>query len=640
MQLKTSLFNPVLFRKNLTRFWPIWTIYGLLWFLMIPAELLSRFQSYYQDQGLTTEETRRHISAFILRSAAQNGIILAFGFGCIAALAVFSYLYQHRSAVAMHSFPLRRECLFFTSYLSGLAFLIFPLAVVFLSAAAVELAFGALNVSTLLVWFTAQVGYVLFFYSFAVFCAMFTGNLFALPIFYGILSVLVPGLHLLLDNAFSQFIYGYESSASRMQGLSVLCSPPLALLTNVDVVERELEDGAVLVYMSGWNLIILYAVVGLILAGAALAVYRRRQVETAGDVVSVALVRPVFKYGVAVCAALLGSTMLFDAFFDSNSPYSAGIMLVLMLLCGGVGYFVAQMLLEKSFRVFGRHWPGFAVLSAVLAALVCAAYFDPLQVVAPIPAARQVESVSILNVNTYPDSARNRIDIEDPALIAGILDLHHTVVAQRTETQEKLRTAGRSSSYLTETSGLPHVEDEESYYFRLQYKLANGGVLTRGYTILVSQAELANPDSPAARLEKILNDCDRSGDFMEGYTVEQVFQAEVNLKNETTGEWEDVTLDQAEARILCQAALDDWKEGILGRVWLICSQDYQESTYAHNIGFSVSWRDERGESHTTSLWVTPLTTSERTIAALEELGVLNKDRPLLTVWERRLAGQE
>ena len=55
---KHGWFNPTLFWKNVTRFWPIWTIYGLLWFLMIPAELLSRFQSYYQDQGLTTEETK------------------------------------------------------------------------------------------------------------------------------------------------------------------------------------------------------------------------------------------------------------------------------------------------------------------------------------------------------------------------------------------------------------------------------------------------------------------------------------------------------------------------------------------------------------------------------------------------------
>ena len=39
-----------------------------------------------------------------------------------------------------------------------------------------------MNVSGLLVWFTAQLGYVFWFY-FAVFCAMFTGNAFAMPIF-------------------------------------------------------------------------------------------------------------------------------------------------------------------------------------------------------------------------------------------------------------------------------------------------------------------------------------------------------------------------------------------------------------------------------------------------------------------------
>ena len=39
-------------------------------------------------------------------------------------------------------------------------------------------------------WLAMQVLLTLFFYSFAVFCAMFTGHILALPAFYGILSVL------------------------------------------------------------------------------------------------------------------------------------------------------------------------------------------------------------------------------------------------------------------------------------------------------------------------------------------------------------------------------------------------------------------------------------------------------------------
>ena len=36
MQSKTSYFNATLFRKNLTRFWPLWTVYAVLWLIAGP----------------------------------------------------------------------------------------------------------------------------------------------------------------------------------------------------------------------------------------------------------------------------------------------------------------------------------------------------------------------------------------------------------------------------------------------------------------------------------------------------------------------------------------------------------------------------------------------------------------------------
>lgn len=39
--------------------------------------------------------------------------------------------------------------------------------------------------------------------------------------------------------------------------------------------------------------------------------YRRRHLESAGDVVSVRWVRPVFKYGVAFCTAVTLSTVFY-----------------------------------------------------------------------------------------------------------------------------------------------------------------------------------------------------------------------------------------------------------------------------------------------------------------------------------------
>lgn len=635
MQSKTSLFNPTLFRKNLTRFWPIWAVYGVIWVLALPGDLLSEYLNGYMQP----EFAQGNVDSLVMDVASTVGIALAFGFGCIAALAVFSYLYQHRSAVAMHTFPLRRECLFVTNYLSGLAFFVLPLAVVFVLTLGVEGIIGAVNVSGLLVWFTAQVGYVLFFYSFAVFCAMFTGNAFAMPCFYGILSVLAPAMALMADSSFRKFIYGYSSSG-RMNDIATILSPILNLYEQVHQVDRVLDDGTVLYYMSGWGWIILYALAGVALAVTALLVYRRRQVESAGDVVSVALVRPLFQYGVAVCSALTFGTLLFDALFDSTSPYSAGIMLVLLVLCGGVGYFVAQMLLDKSFRGFARRWKGFLGLSLALVAAVGIVYFDPFQLVYTIPPADQVASVSLTSAYTFPDGRDSYWDIQDPEIIRQVLDLQKTVIDQRNETQRKIRQYEREGEpeqnrYELGNGDWTYVNNTSGYYFRIEYSLTSGRETERTYTIYVSSEELADPDSPAAKLTALLNACARLEDPFGESTETQVVRAEVMIQDQTR-DWETVTLDQDEARTLYRAVRSDWEDGTLGQCWLIQNQEYLENNYTPTIEFSVTYKDEKGNSQLSTYSITPQVGAQATVNALQELGVVDEDHPLLTGLERRI----
>lgn len=93
-------------------------------------------------------------------------------------------------------------------------------------------------------------------------------------------------------------------------------------------------------------------------------IYRRRQVESAGDVVSVSWVRPIFKYGVALCSGLvigLG-TYLIVGFYGALALWAS------MLLWTVIGYFVAEMLLKKTFRVL-HAWKG--AVAAALVVVIC-----------------------------------------------------------------------------------------------------------------------------------------------------------------------------------------------------------------------------------------------------------------------------
>lgn len=44
MRSKTSFFNPTLFGKNVTRFWPLWVLYTVIWVIVLPLPALNELR--------------------------------------------------------------------------------------------------------------------------------------------------------------------------------------------------------------------------------------------------------------------------------------------------------------------------------------------------------------------------------------------------------------------------------------------------------------------------------------------------------------------------------------------------------------------------------------------------------------------
>lgn len=199
MQSKTSFFNGTLFRKNLTRFWPLWAVYAAAWLLAGPVtRFVTAFGRYAEpDSARRTAQLLRDL----LETWADFGLASAVVGGVLFAMALFSYLTVPRAAGLFHSLPIRRESLFFTNYLTGLL----VAAAVQLSAAALEaavlLAAGAMAFPAWVGALACGLGQMLFFYSFAVLCAAFTGQILMVPVLYGVLNVLVYSLCFLVPGA-------------------------------------------------------------------------------------------------------------------------------------------------------------------------------------------------------------------------------------------------------------------------------------------------------------------------------------------------------------------------------------------------------------------------------------------------------
>ncbi len=487
-----SYFNTALYRKHLTRYWPIWALYTLIWFFILPVYLILRANADYNSMSTTAE---RFADLSILQTLTGAGLFMPVVMGVLTAMAIWSYLYNNRAAGLIHALPIRREGLFFTGFLAGLTFFLIPNILIFLLTLGAEALAGAVNLGALALWFCGESMLCLFFFCFATLCAFVAGNILALPFFYFVFNGLVIGILALVENALHNFVYGFNGLTGIWDVAKGLT--PLYCIYDVLKVSYQYENGVFgNIRLHGMPALAAYAAIGLALAALALHLYRRHQVEKAGEVVTAGRLRPVFKYGVAFCGALAFGTLLYEVFRDAFG-YSAWGMLGFLLLCGFLSYLAAEMLLQKSFRVLGKSWKGCAVFLAVLVILTAAVEFDVTGYEKRVPDAAQVELVTVSNIGSMPyDSGRNSaIDAADAALIARVVSLHGSAVGNKEAVEAGLR--GYSGAYKSAAvTGGVSVQTMNRVGFELTYTLKNGRILTRSYSIPVTAELLEDPASP------------------------------------------------------------------------------------------------------------------------------------------------
>ena len=652
MRSATSYFNFTLFRKNLSRFWPIWGLYSLIWLVLLPVNLLT------DGDYLTLARTRLIPLQFVNGTSAA--LALAFCFGILCAMAVFSYLYNSRSVGLLHALPMRREGLFLTNYLSGLAFMVLPNLAVFFLSLLVEAAFGVVVFSSLFTWLVTTSFYCLFFYSFAVFCAMFTGHILALPAFYGILNFLALGISFLLGDMARRFLFGFTGT-SWLEQLAIHLTPVAYLGSGVwvDYYDGPAPSYEQVAYLSGLGRVFLVGLIGLVFAGLALAVYRRRQLESAGDVVSVPWVRPVFRYGVAFCCAIsLGN--LFNDIFYRLLPDGPWTLLFWMLLWGAFGCFVAVMLLRKTFWVFKTSWKGCCVFLACLTAAMCLMELDGFGFESRVPDPARVQTAYVYNVTTYPDDDARwaQFTADDPESIALVTALHERIVSEKARLEDDYNLY--ATGYTTEADGV-EVQTGGWNTIRLSYVLTDGSVMDREYTVPELAEELEEEGTISSLLQALFNSPGFAEEAYFGGLKEgdRLVAAEVSCVYGADGELlpTNLTLPSESLAELEAAIRADLAAGDLGRRWLLADGEMLENCYSAQLYLtyrvaedapmsqempatdtavvpSVSVED-RGDAYYATVTITLQTSASRTLALLEELADIGADQGLTLRTQRQ-----
>lgn len=571
MRSSRSFFNAAVVRKDLTRFSPVWGLYsaGLCMLLMM---LVMHGDSYSIAQVLpNTIPVLHFINLF---------------YGLVCAMILFGDLYHSRNCYALHAMPLRREGWMLCHTVSGLLFSLAPNLV--FSLILIPLTGAGWTVT--LWWLLAASLSFLFFFGLAVCCAFCVGSRFALLVVYGLCNGLALLLGWMIETLYIPLLYGItfdfdwllyfapivamlRSDYVSVNGTGLPINPSEFSIGYSDTVQTAGAAITSVVPGDGWGYLTVCAVIGILLLGVALLLYRRRKLECAGDFIVLRPLRPAFLLLFTLSAGIV--CFLFFSIFIGQS--SAWLFLVMGVI---TGFFAGKMLLGRSLRVFGgKSWLQLALICLLLAGSLGLTKLDPLGVTRYVPAAEQVDHVEL----TVRNSSIVLTQEED---IAQILQLHRDAIQEP-------------------ESEAPSIQVE------LSYTMGSGRNVFRTYPIGMDMdaATLLTQfiSRPAAIFSDLLKDRSLSDEALYDYLLEHTYQVETLSKELWPG--------------LLDAIFLDCKEGSMAQPWIF----HQECDYAGTLRWTFPGD---GQGARTDLELNIFSCCQHTLAYLESCGVSIQDRYL------------
>lgn len=523
MPRKTSFCNRALLRSDVKRYWPLLFLYVAVWVMILPLPILQAGRWM-----VSAEQIQGEIHNTIY-NALFGSIVMALLFGCLTAMAVWSYLMTTRAVGLLHALPVTRTEQFLSHSFAGLGMLTVGNVFIFLLSAACCAGRSYVDWAILGAWLLLTELMELFFFALASLCAMATGWLLAIPVLYvavNFAALLLCGVVQFLQRWF-YFGFQYTTYPPFVQWLT----PIIKLAEDVGFLDGEyIARNGIEVYWCSLSAQALptsaiYAAVGLALLALGWLLYRKRPSEAAGDAIAFRWLRILVRWAVGLCGGLgLG---LFLSSFVLGGSRSLAKLLLCQVFMGLLCFVAAQMLLQKTFRVFRRSWKELAALAAAMVALTLAIRADVLGVQYLVPDVPQVDNVRVM----VSGSGSGNFLASDSTVIETVTSLHRAILDQ----------------------GPENADDSRVLYVSFYYTMKNGKEIRRNYGIAEREGaetyrkinQLLN--LPQARSYAVgINDLtDEELDTVRGGFVE----------DSDTGASVDLTREQALA--LCRAAQQD-----------------------------------------------------------------------------------
>lgn len=644
MKSKISCFNRTIFKKNFTLYWPLWIGYLLLLLAIVPLNL-------FQYMHISENQAEEQYSALRNVFYAATSPTLLFVFSTAAVLCVFSYLYHAKNTNGIHGFPVTRQELFVTNAFSAFIFLVIPELISFVAGVFVGLSNGVTRIEILLYLFLFQLGMTFFYTASASAIAMLTGNMIAMPVYCLIANYLYVIVREVLEELIIYMTYGLVDLWGT--DISYMLSPLyyLEYCVSAETKYNDVLEQIDAITVSGGGAIAVYAGAGVLLFVIAYRLYRRRQLETAGDIISVKAMKPVFRIGLGVCGGTAVGYLLSDLLhFDTERYSTARFSILLCFVISGIfiGFFVAEMLMQKSFRVFRKQIIAEAVVSAGAVGIFLAAVnADAFGLEHRIPASEEIAEAWV--DCDYPIQYKEEELAELLAVHSQILEEKEGNIAETAKNDVVCRNAV------------------------IKYVLTDGSILVRKYLLPVEQDALFWADTPIGKLLAKEMEAENMKQYMLGtnYESNQYLSGYIDLYDEYQNCLE-YRFGEEELAVISKAVLKDVEEGnILCYEFELLNMGEERTAFRNSLrmrfynedgilrssdtyynipmyynkmsggGYfgTVQTNDTvaevtfDGKVDSETVYISFGTKSKNLIAALEELGIINDTWKLYTVEE-------
>ncbi|MFC4404767.1 hypothetical protein [Gracilibacillus xinjiangensis] len=449
MQSKTFYFKKEILKQSFRTTGWIGIAYFLALTFILPMQIIMELSRDREEYGYNYLDNIEKLIDINTPLQLITILIVPIAAGIFA----FRYMQVKGSADFIHSLPLTRNRLFQHHFFMGYAMVIMPIAVTGIILYVMSNSMNLIQIynnEDILewIWFTLIITSLM--YTFTVLIGGITGISAVQGMLSYILLIFPVGIVFLIFYNLEMLLEGFSAGYLWEENVTSL-SP---IVHTVFTMTEPNEFNSLTIWI--------YAILTVICYVAALILYRIRPVESATQTLLFYFLKPIFKFGVTFCFMLL-----FGTYFGLVQQQHIGWVTFGYLFGALIGYILAEMLIQKTWRVFGE-WKGFVVYIGFSLLVLASLVFDWFGYESRVPDAEKVASIQILDNLSYDSSQSTDMEelpkIEDPELIKLITQFHQEIIDNGVSRTNR-----------------DWNEDSRDLYF--DYYLENGNHIKRSYFI-------------------------------------------------------------------------------------------------------------------------------------------------------------